>query len=256
VVRSRDDLRGVIFWGRPDEHDVDLIVGTLDADAASNVPTCASLLVDMRRLQCIDLLAFDRFFRQLRSLSDRFGRFVARQAVIHRGGLLAAVAATFCAALDSFCLGKAFAEPLEAIAWLGLGDRTVLDDLDRVYGEISSNGSLLLAVRRHLRTTRRAPMAKVAEACGVSPRTLQRRLRELGTSFQQETSDARLRAAKILMTGSEYPLKHIALDCGFASLQHFSAFFCQRVGTTPSRWRALHALNVPAHRSLAKGAVP
>lgn len=256
VLQPRDELRGVSLWGRPDAHDIDLVIGALASGAARNDPTCVSLLIDIRRLESVDLRVFEEFFHQLRSFWERFERFGKRQAVLHRGGLLAGIAVMVCSASHCPLSAKPFAEPSEAIAWLGANNCDLVADLDRVYREVSSNGSLLLAVRGHLRTKPATDLGGLAAACGVSPRTLQRRLCELGTTFQQETSNARLRTAKTLMTKTDYPLKHIALDCGFASLQHFSAFFREQVGTPPSRWRALHVCHIPSRRRLIEGGAP
>jgi AraC-like DNA-binding protein len=72
----------------------------------------------------------------------------------------------------------------------------------------------------------------------MSQRTFQRRLRELGTSFQQEINAAHLRIAKRLMQETDKPLKWIAIESGYASLQYFSSSFRARVGLSPSAWRA------------------
>jgi AraC-like DNA-binding protein len=71
----------------------------------------------------------------------------------------------------------------------------------------------------------------------VSERTLQRKLGELGTTFQHELSEARVRVAKRLLIDSEAPVTNIALDVGCASLQHFSALFRKHEGESPSTFR-------------------
>lgn len=47
----------------------------------------------------------------------------------------------------------------------------------------------------------------------------------------------RVELAKRLMMDGERSLAEIALDCGFASQQHFTRLFAQITGTPPGRWR-------------------
>ncbi len=76
-----------------------------------------------------------------------------------------------------------------------------------------------------------------ARALGQAPRSLQRHLRDAGTSFQRELDAARVRVAQRLLETSRASLTEIALDVGCASPQHFSALFRRVTGQTPSAWR-------------------
>jgi transcriptional regulator GlxA family with amidase domain len=110
--------------------------------------------------------------------------------------------------------------------------------IERV-GLASSAGALLLAaVRASLEGMPPMPAKDLAQRVGVSLRTLQRRLRLLGTSYQQEAADARLRVAKKLMRDTSHSIKWIALESGCASLQNFSTFFRDSMGVSPSQWRS------------------
>lgn len=98
--------------------------------------------------------------------------------------------------------------------------------------------SLLADLRAFLEQRPTCSIYEVARRFGMSQRTLQRRLQELGTSFQREISAAQMRTAMRLMRETGNPLKWIAIESGFASLQHFSSSFRARVGESPSAWRA------------------
>jgi AraC-like DNA-binding protein len=98
--------------------------------------------------------------------------------------------------------------------------------------------SLLIGLRAHLEQRPACSAHEVARRFGMSQRTFQRRLRALGTSFQQELNAAHLRIAQRLMQETDEPLKWIAIESGYASLQHFSSSFRARVGLSPSAWRA------------------
>ena len=72
-------------------------------------------------------------------------------------------------------------------------------NVERVCVTSLADAPLLTAVRASLDGTPGLPAKDLARQVGVSLRTLQRRLRLLGTSYQREVADARLRVAKKLM---------------------------------------------------------
>ncbi|HLW78804.1 MAG TPA: helix-turn-helix transcriptional regulator [Terriglobia bacterium] len=111
-----------------------------------------------------------------------------------------------------------------------------IDDHPHAAGLVTP--SLLIGLRAHLEQRPACSAYEVARRFGMSLRTFQRRLRQLDTSFQQEINAAHLRIAKRLMQETDKPLKWIAIESGYASLQHFSSSFRARVGLSPGAWRA------------------
>ena len=83
----------------------------------------------------------------------------------------------------------------------------------------------------------RPSVQKVARELAVSTRTLQRRLGELGTSYQQVLDEARREAAVRLLRGSELQIPEIAFLLGFEELNSFTRAFRSWEGATPRRWR-------------------
>jgi AraC-like DNA-binding protein len=106
-------------------------------------------------------------------------------------------------------------------------------------GEAAVRSGDPLAPRLHayLRANPRGSLRDAARALRLSARTLQRRLREEGTSFQREHATLRVCIAKELMIHTDHDLKRIAFEVGYALPQQFSALFQKRVGETPSTWR-------------------
>jgi len=72
-------LNGTMFWGRPAEQDVDVVVRAWESDSKPVTPHVA--LVDARGLQSVDLGAFDKLTRYLASRWVEFGRNITRQAL-------------------------------------------------------------------------------------------------------------------------------------------------------------------------------
>ncbi len=95
----------------------------------------------------------------------------------------------------------------------------------------------------------RPAVEKVARELGMSPRTLQRRLEELGTSYQYLLDDVRRRSARRLLANTDLDASEVAFLLGFEELNSFTRAFHGWEGTTPTRWRAIQS-------SHEKGAVP
>jgi transcriptional regulator GlxA family with amidase domain len=102
---------------------------------------------------------------------------------------------------------------------------------------VRSGSPLIARLHAYLRTNLRSPLRDAARTLGLSSRTLQRRLREEGTSFQREQGTLRVRVAKDLMMHTNHDLKRIAFGIGCASPQQFTTLFHTRVGEPPSAWR-------------------
>ena len=82
--------------------------------------------------------------------------------------------------------------------------------------------------------------SQAARRIGMSQRTLQRRLSEARTTFHAELSSAKLAMAKTLMSLGGRSMTAIALELGFASVQHFSSRFSAVHGESPSSWLRAH----------------
>ncbi|XYH96569.1 AraC family transcriptional regulator ligand-binding domain-containing protein [Sorangium sp. So ce1128] len=83
----------------------------------------------------------------------------------------------------------------------------------------------------------RPSVEKVARELSLSPRTLQRRLGELGLSYQHVLDDVRHHTALRLLRARELDVSEIAFLLGFEELNSFMRAFRAWEGTTPKRWR-------------------
>ena len=61
--------------------------------------------------------------------------------------------------------------------------------------------------------------------------------REAGSSMHKFLTKVRVRNAEALLARSDLPVGDIALDCGFATIQHFSRVFKEVRGQTPIEFR-------------------
>lgn len=228
-------VAGVSLWGHPDERDLEVVATAIEAVSSPSIAAQLSL-VDLRKLESLNFRAFDKLWPALATSRAGSGSLVTRRAVITRAAPTAALIGKLFAVRTAGCSVRWFDDAVKALSWLGVEHQTLASDLKRIAG-----GAVDLSMVRDLRRLLdRRPSAKAGAAArclGVSPRTFQRRLRELGTTFPHEANHARIRTAKRLMRETSRPLKWIAMESGYASPQHFSAAFRACVGMSPSRWR-------------------
>ena len=76
-----------------------------------------------------------------------------------------------------------------------------------------------------------------AELAGISPRSLQRRLREAGHSFRAVLDTARFDAAKRLLDDPDNKVIDVGLALGYDSPQHFARSFRRICGLSPREFR-------------------
>ena len=83
----------------------------------------------------------------------------------------------------------------------------------------------------------RPTLDKIAREIGMSPRTLQHRLQEVGTSYQDLLDEARRASARRLLAETDLEAGEVAFLLGFEELNSFTREFRSWEGTPPSQWR-------------------
>jgi AraC-like DNA-binding protein len=105
---------------------------------------------------------------------------------------------------------------------------------------VASTASREVAVlmEHQLRTSARTNILSIARQLGASTRTMQRRLAEESTTFQQVLEDTRRRlAVELLAEPSPQAIKEIAALLGFVAVRSFERAFQRWTGQTPGAWR-------------------
>ena len=103
------------------------------------------------------------------------------------------------------------------------GDRTLADDVR-------------LAVTESI-VGDRPTIGTIARSLGMSARTMQRRLGELGTTYQNVLDDVRHESARRLLADTDLGVGEVAFLLGFEEVNSFSRAFHAWEGSTPARWR-------------------
>jgi transcriptional regulator GlxA family with amidase domain len=85
----------------------------------------------------------------------------------------------------------------------------------------------------------RHTLESLAAAVGMSPRNLARHfVRETRITPHEFIERTRMDAARMMLEGSDRPLKIVAYDCGFGSADRMRTVFSARLGVTPAQYRA------------------
>lgn len=82
---------------------------------------------------------------------------------------------------------------------------------------------------------------EIAQRCNMTLRTLQRRLQEAGTHYQQLLDEVRFTQAKNQLINTQQALPSIAEQLGFIEPRSFFRFFKRRAGVTPGVYRSQHS---------------
>jgi len=82
-----------------------------------------------------------------------------------------------------------------------------------------------------------AELARVARRVALSTRTLQRRLEEQGTGYQELVDDVRAAMARSLLGDRSRSIVDVAFELGYADLRSFYRAFRRWTGATPAEWR-------------------
>lgn len=234
----RVDLCGFALWGRPDADAMAGLVRVLHVELGA--PPHASL-VDVQALEAVEPAVFDELGEYVAAHHTELGRAVRRLALVPpKGGLVRAVVTGFFRVAAAPYPVEIFETQEAALAWLGIDHErqslldAIVEESERAMGAPALVRDLRSWLAGHVRD---ASLERAAQALGVSVRSLQRRLRDEGTSFQQELKEAQLRVAQRMLKETDVAITRIALDLG-CSPAHFSALFRSGTGLSPSAWRA------------------
>ena len=97
----------------------------------------------------------------------------------------------------------------------------------------------LRAVLRSYVPESRVLLRDIGDVLGLHPRALQRRLKDLGTSFQKILDEARFEVACDRLREDRDPLADTAVELGYGENAAFTKAFRRWAGVPPTRYRQL-----------------
>jgi AraC-like DNA-binding protein len=195
-------------------------------------------LVALRHLHSVSAGAMERFVRYHQRVTA-YVRGVSHEGVVRPEGVAGILAEGFYRTIRSPTEGRVFTDLNVAAEWVGVDDRAWLAAAQ------AEEAKLLAAWRRVPEgldaiwdpAFMRLTLPAAAAALSLAPRTLQRRLRESSTTFEDLRLRATLnRADELLLI--ERDVKDVAYTLGFSSPSAFSTAFRRARGLSPEQWRA------------------
>jgi AraC-like DNA-binding protein len=238
---SHAELCGLVFWGQPDASDLARLARVFDHGEGTGIAVPCDFVIDARRLERIDANVFADWRRETDPRLEHIARRVRRQAVVVRPDAMSSAVVSGAYALIGSRLAWKLVDDLDAaLRWLDLRDPEPLARyLDGLVVEVLAGSAVVDQLRARLRDGGlRASLADLGASLGLSARSLQRRLREAGTSFRAEQERARLAAAQRLLLDTDDKVATIAAEVGASSESNFISFFRRLTGTSPAAWRA------------------
>jgi AraC-like DNA-binding protein len=197
-------------------------------------------LVDLRGLELVEPATFSLFLEHTRKNGPTLGRNIVKQAQLRPEGIVGAVIAGFSRVARLSYPDRVFGEVDEALGWLGIDKGegvALLAALEAIRRESREGHAVVARLQQELDWQGGLAIEDAASRLGTSTRSLQRALREAGTTYRAEIDAFRIRRAQDLLRRDERTLSWIAQEVGFSSAQHFATAFRRAIGETPSGWR-------------------
>jgi AraC-like DNA-binding protein len=195
-------------------------------------------LVVLRHLDSVSAGAMERFVRYYQEVTT-YLRGVSHEGVVRPGGVAGIFAEGFYRTIKSPTEGRVFTNLHDAAAWVGVSDEAWLAAAQAEEAKLlaswskSPEGLDALWEPDYMRLS----LSDAAARLALSPRTLQRRLRESNTTFEELRFRATLnRAEELLLIGSD--VKDVSYTLGFSSPSAFSTAFRRARGRSPEQWRS------------------
>lgn len=204
------------------------------------------VLIDASRCTDANPTTFARATQYLMSRRARHAAGIEQLAIVVPQGVAGAVIVGLSVIVQPEFALRLFSDVCSALEWLQCEDPRALAQELTGLQKLDTDTTLLACLHRlFMETDFSVSLSQAARRFGMSQRTLQRRLSAARTTFHAELSNAKLAMAKTLLALGGRSITTIALELGFASVQHFSARFSAVHGESPRSWLRTHVEPAP-----------
>lgn len=238
VFHVRGQVAGLSMWGTPTPADM---VPLLDIFKAFDSPLGQRLprLFDARRLVAADGPVIAQLLEFVQAHHTRLEQLFTAIAFVHHGGIGQAITEGIRTLSHLPFSWDDFQDTTVALEWLKCPNASlVAAEVDALVASAAGDSLLVHDVRAFcLAHAHDARVESAARALRMSTRSLQRKLSEQGTSFQDLLIEVRVQRAKQLLTTTSLSVADVAREVGCAP-RHFSALFRKSTQLSPSDWRA------------------
>ncbi len=242
IWATRGALTGTSMWDGFDDQSAAQLLSLWDRLRATRT-RALDVVFDGRGLRSVAPSLFELFYKYVRERVGELGATFHRQALIVPANFAGAAMGGVYPMSGAAHSWRVFHDAAEAFGWLDARHGPRLSaEIDSLLAEFAGSSTLLGRVRAQLSAhLSSSPLTQTARALGLSPRTLQRSLRTLGTSLRAELERARIDRARQLLTGGDDKLDEVARRSGCANAGSLSRLFRRYTGETPGAYRRRHA---------------
>lgn len=237
MFHVRDNVAGLVMWGTPTPVDLEPLLDVFrgfDSPLGRRLPR----YFDVRRLESAEQPVLAQLLEFVKAHHQRLAQMFTSIASVHHHGVGQAIAEGVRALAGMNFQWGSFSEPLPALEWLKCPRAAqVAAHVDELAAHAAGSSLLVHDVRAWCAMNCTGRIEAAARALSLSPRTLQRRLSVLGTSFQALLDDVRLNRARELLSSTERSIAEIAHEVGYEA-RPFAVHFRRATGLSPSEWRA------------------
>ena len=233
-------LAGSIQWGAPDARDVASMMDALEFIRHPSLAEQGAVLMDCRAIERVDAEVLVGFTQLARERLPRWAPRIRRQAVVVPDGVAGILLAGALPLLGPAYPFRFVSDLASAFAFVEHPDApAAYEDAAALATTARGSADLLGRLRAGLaRDPAGATVDDAAAALGLSARSLQRELREHGTSFTDELRRVRAIAADELLRLSDLKIEVIAARVGFGSSARLNAALRRELGASAAQIRA------------------
>ena len=241
VFHERRQVAGLAMWGSPTPRDLLpllKIFSSFDSPLGERLPR----YFDARRLLAAQQPVIAQLLEFVQAHHVRLARLFTAIGFVHHGGVGRAITEGIRLLSRLPFSWAAFTEPVAALQWLQCPRAVQLGaEVDALIASAAGGSILAHDVRAfcaaHVGTAR---VEGAARALLLSTRSLQRKLADQGTSFQDLLQEVRVTRAKQLLSTTRLSVGAVAGEVGCAA-RHFSALFRKATRLSPTQWRAIQS---------------
>jgi AraC-like DNA-binding protein len=229
---------GSAYFGRPDASDFEALRALFALHLNPHLQPPFDAICDGRDLTDIDPSAFALLGEYMTPQWSEIATRVRKLAIVRPRGMPGAtLAGVFHETVRPHVDAGLFDDRAPALDWLGL-DAGARAEVDAAIAAYDGAPPLLRRLREHLaKHLRAAALEESAQALALSARSLQRSLKEHGTSFRGELDLARVRAAERMLADTELKIDAIAREIG-CTPSTFYELFRRATGRSPADFRS------------------
>lgn len=230
------ELFSLFAWGQLGPSDTDELLDVLQASLRRPDRVQLVVLDAVQRVSPLSMARFARYF----VTHPGYLRSVQREAVVRPEGVVGMLAEGFYPVVPVPYDGAVVRSLGEALRWLGVAPPTEWLDAALAHRAArQARPEILPRAEAQLRRLgAQTTVEALARALSLSPRTLQRRLREAGTTFERLRTETLVQEAERRLIEGQDDIKRIALELGYRSPARLTEAFSRARGTTPAAFRA------------------